>query len=55
MGPAGQQGLPVSETKTEPMALSKLARPRLVDGEFSGETTDTIVTYYSRRVGWLRW
>ena len=55
MGPAGQQGPPVSETKTEPTVLSKLARPWLVDGEFSGETTDTIVTYYSRCVGWSRW
>ena len=55
MGPAGQQGLPISETKIEPAALSKLAWPRLIDGEFSGGTTGTIVTYYSRRVGWSRW
>ena len=29
-------GPPVSETKTEPAVLSKLARPWLVDGEVAG-------------------
>ena len=46
---------PVSETKTEPAALSKLAQPQLVDGESAGEITGTIVIYYPRRVEWSRW
>ena len=41
MGPAGRQGPPVNETKTEPSALSKLAWPWLVDGESAGDDVFT--------------
>ena len=51
MGPTGQRGPPV----TKPKQSTVVDRRYLTDGEISGETNPTYVTYSLSHVDWYTW